>query len=84
MIDNIGSLVVEACLIRKLPTIFNAETVYDLQDANIQDLAGESKAVVEERARVMQKLQLLQNSLHDLKRLDKHGAVYSQRASGAL
>lgn len=30
---NIGALVVEACLIHKLPTLFVADTVYDLQEA---------------------------------------------------
>lgn len=82
MIDSIAALVVEACLIQKLPTLFNADTVYDLQDADVQGLAGESKEVLEERARVMQKLKVLQSSLHDLKRLDKYGAAQSQRASG--
>lgn len=79
MIDNVATLAVEACLIQKLPAIFTADTVYGMQDTDVQCLAGESKKVVEERARVMQKLELLQNSLYDLKRLDKHGAATSQR-----
>ena len=59
-----------------------ADTVYDLEDSMIQGLAGESNDVVEERAKAAQKLKLLQNCLHDLKRLDKYGATHSQRTVG--
>lgn len=82
VIDNIGSLAVEACLIQKLPTLFMADTVYDLEDTTIHGLAGESNEVVEEREKAAQKLKLLQNCLHDLKRLDKYGATHSQRTVG--
>ncbi|KAJ5790010.1 uncharacterized protein N7518_007021 [Penicillium psychrosexuale] len=78
VIDNVGALVVEACLIQKLPTLFMADTVYDLQDTDVQGLASEGKEVVEERTRAMQKLERLQNCLRDLKRFDKHGSAHSR------
>lgn len=83
-IDNICSLAVEACLIQKLPTLSMADTVYDLEDAKIQGLAEVSKEVIEERMKAAQKLKLLQNCLHDLKRLDIYGAraTRSQSAVG--
>lgn len=78
MIDNVGALVVEACLIQKLPTLFMADTVYDMQDTDVQGLASEGKEVVEERTRAMQKLERLQTCLRDLKRFDKHGSAHSR------
>lgn len=66
-------------MIRKLPALFTADTVYDLDDAEVRKIAGESGEVVTEQARLTQKLKVLQDGLHSLKRLEKRGTGNMQR-----
>lgn len=75
VIDNISDLVVEQCLIVKLPFLFTADTVFELQDTDLENLARESDEVADERDRSSQKLRILQDGLSRLQRHDKHHVI---------
>lgn len=68
----------EACLLQKLPDLFTADSVYDLEDNHVRGLAGESNETVMERARLAQKLKVLENGLHCLRQLDMPIPDHSQ------
>ncbi|CAH0055845.1 unnamed protein product [Clonostachys solani] len=49
-IDDISVLAAERCLINKLPSLFPSETILDLRDDEVADMATESDALLLERA----------------------------------
>lgn len=71
-IDNISVLVVEQCLISKLPGLFTPDSLYSIPDEEISFLAGENEAATAERARLMEKKACLEKCEDELRKLDKH------------
>lgn len=64
-------LAVERCLIQQLPSIFPLDLVCDLSDTDTDRLVGESATMAMERARVLEKLRVLEDGLAQLTQLDK-------------
>lgn len=72
IIDDVCILAIERCLIQKLPDLLSPDVVCDLTDVDVHRIAGESNESAAERVRVMQKLQVLEAGMVELKRLKKH------------
>ncbi|TLD33329.1 hypothetical protein PspLS_00642 [Pyricularia sp. CBS 133598] len=71
VIDHIGVLAIEDCLIQKLPEIFSPATVHGLTADEIHNIAAESPEAAAERARATEKLKILHKGLRDLKIIDR-------------
>lgn len=69
-IDDVSTLAVECCLIQHLPSVFDPEKIYDMSDEQIASLAAENEGCALERARVTEKLAILQTAHAELRRLD--------------
>ncbi|CAK7273324.1 hypothetical protein SEPCBS119000_005595 [Sporothrix epigloea] len=70
-VDNVSVLVVEQCLVSKLPFLFTPDTIYTIPDEDIAKLASEEKHATAERARLMEKRRCLQECEAELRLLDK-------------
>ncbi|CAK7266190.1 hypothetical protein SEPCBS57363_001970 [Sporothrix epigloea] len=76
-IDNVSVLVVEQCLVSKLPSLFTPDTIYSISDEEIAKLAGEDEHATAERSRLMEKRRCLQVCETDLRLLDRRPAQIS-------
>ncbi|KAI6080250.1 P-loop containing nucleoside triphosphate hydrolase protein [Hypoxylon rubiginosum] len=72
VIDDVSVLAIERCLIQQLPDLLAPEAIYDLTDAEVRRIAGESHESTVERARTTDKLRILESGMAELKRLKKH------------
>jgi hypothetical protein len=72
VVDNIAVLGIEFCLVEKLSEMLSSEVVMNLDDAVVQEIAGEEEDSQEERARTLKKLQILESALQDLRRQGRH------------
>lgn len=68
-IDDISVMAVERCLMSKLTGILTPIKAVELEDDELLRLVGESEESVDERLRLTEKLEILQNGLRDIKRL---------------
>lgn len=66
-VDNVAILGIENCLLAPLETIFTAQTINNLSDERIQDLASEPSSVEQERKRLSEELRRLQEGLSTLR-----------------
>ena len=71
-VDNIAVLGIEFCLLEKLSEMLSAEVVMNLDDAVVQEIAGEEEDSRSERARALKKLESLESGLQTLCRLGRH------------
>jgi hypothetical protein len=71
-VDNIAVLGIEFCLVEKLSEMLSSDVVMNLDDAVVQDIAGEEEDSQKERARTLKKLQILESGLQDLCRQGRH------------
>lgn len=69
-IDDISALGVEVCLLQKLRGIFEPRHVYEMKDDDLKALAAEDPTAKTERAKLKEKLGVLDSALYELKRLD--------------
>ncbi|ROT41718.1 interferon-induced GTP-binding protein Mx [Sodiomyces alkalinus F11] len=70
-VDNVSVLAIEQCLMQKLPDLFSPAVVLDLSDEDISHMAAESEEASAERARYIEKRDVLQAALPSLARLTK-------------
>ncbi|KAF3385512.1 Interferon-induced GTP-binding protein Mx2 [Penicillium rolfsii] len=65
-IDNVAILAIENCLLRPLEHIFSNQVINDMDDEQIEKLAGESQEVREERERLSGELKKLEAGMRTL------------------
>lgn len=70
--QDVDTLAIEACLIKRLPSLFNPERVFDMADSEVSRLGGENETTASERSRCAEKRDVLLKGLHELRRLDAH------------
>jgi hypothetical protein len=66
MIDDFSVFAVEECFLQKLPSLFSAGDVFDMDDATVATLASESEESLKERTRCSEKLKILEDGLRAL------------------
>ncbi|ETS87298.1 hypothetical protein PFICI_01126 [Pestalotiopsis fici W106-1] len=71
VIDDFGDLVIEACLVSRLPDLFSPGRVSTLNDSQIECIAGESVEITEDRAAFSAKKNALEECLSEIRRLVK-------------
>lgn len=65
-IDNVAILAIENCLLRPLENIFSNQVINDMDDKEIERLAGESPEAREERDRLSGELKKLEAGMRTL------------------
>ena len=75
LIDDVSKLGFESCLMKKLPQVLTARTVNDLDDKVVMSIAGETEASQIERKRLVEKQNVLIETLDILNRLNRHKPV---------
>lgn len=75
IIGNFAALVVENCLLDPLPDIFSPETVMGFDDNLTRQIAVESEDSQKERARIIEKIKILQDGLQSLDRLGRVNTI---------
>ncbi|KAJ5994698.1 hypothetical protein N7481_001675 [Penicillium waksmanii] len=65
-IDNIAILGIENCLLCPLSGIFTSQTINNMEDKQVKDLAAEESFITEDRERLIREKEMLQNSLNVL------------------
>ncbi|KAJ5940356.1 hypothetical protein N7516_000524 [Penicillium verrucosum] len=69
-IDNVATLGIENCLLGPLSSILTSQTVNNMEDKQVQDIATESSSVVDERERLTRELEKLQAGSRTLSRFN--------------
>ncbi len=72
VVDDVSVLVVEHCLIKKLPLLFDPVKVNGLEDQTVRRMAAEHEGTVEERKQLHGKVKALEQGHKEMQRLDKH------------
>ncbi|KAI9722079.1 MAG: hypothetical protein M1828_004893 [Chrysothrix sp. TS-e1954] len=70
-IDNFAILAVEYCVLEKLADFFTPQTVLDLDDDTVEEIAGETSQTRVERTRALAKLESLDAGLQVLRRIQR-------------
>lgn len=74
-IDNVAILGIENCLLDPLSRIFTSKRISSLEDEEVERLAAESSATLEERARLTSEMEMLQADYEELRRLSEREAA---------
>lgn len=82
--DDFSNLAVEKCLLDSLPTMFCSRTVNFLSDDVVKDIAAEDETSQLERQRLDEKITILQKSLDELHRLDRHNLMGNTSISDTI
>jgi hypothetical protein len=69
VVDAFSMYAVEACLLKQLPNVFPPRIAYDLEDATVTRIAGESEECTLEREDLVTKERVLEKSMITLRRL---------------
>lgn len=69
VVDAFSIYAVEECLLKELPSLFNTQTVCNLDATTLTRIAGESADSVAEREDLLKKLQVLQMTTTTLRRI---------------
>lgn len=69
-VDNVATLGIENCLLDPLQRIFTSQSVNNMGDDQIQELAAEPSFISDERARLTKELERLQAALQTLSIFD--------------
>ena len=72
LVDNVAVLGIELCILAVLPSIFSPEIVMSLSGKVVQDIAAETEDARTDRARVSEKLVVLEEGRKSLNRLTRH------------
>ena len=72
LVDNFAVLGIENCLLNMLPETFSPGTVMGLDEGLTEDIATETEDSLNERARVIRKLDSLETGLKTLNRLGQY------------
>lgn len=62
-VDNVATLAIENCLLRPLDQMFTSQTINNMKDEEVQQLAAEPSYILEERERLSGELAKLQAGL---------------------
>lgn len=62
-VDNVATLAIENCLLRPLDHLFTSQTINNMEDDEVKQLAAEPLYVLEERDRLCSELAKLQAGL---------------------
>ncbi|MCJ1474752.1 hypothetical protein MMC13_003412 [Lambiella insularis] len=80
-VDDFSNLAVEKCFLDPLSTMFTSRTVNMLEDDVIEDIAAEDESSRQERQRLGQKINILEQSLQRLHSLDRYYLALMIKAS---
>lgn len=64
-IGDLCDLAVEQCLIRRLPSLFKLDVIYDIADNILISLAAKSESTAAERTLCIEKLHAREKGLHE-------------------
>jgi hypothetical protein len=70
LIDNVALLVIEDCLIRELPNLFDSNEVASMDDDTLAKLAAESQDLHDERTEQQKRLEVLQIGLAECEKYE--------------
>ncbi|CAI4214296.1 unnamed protein product [Parascedosporium putredinis] len=71
VIDDFSVLVVESCVLQRLLNLLSSDTIRNLDDATIKDIAQESDSSAAARTRLQDRLEILQGGLVVLRKLEQ-------------
>ncbi|KIX99631.1 uncharacterized protein Z520_04265 [Fonsecaea multimorphosa CBS 102226] len=83
IVDSFGVYAVEQCLLNELPDIFKPEIVFNLDDAMVTRIAGESPGSLAEREELNKKLKVLEDTMTTLRRMRTVGEPTDDQVSDA-
>ena len=69
VVDNFGIFAVEECLLNKLPELFKPALVFELDDENVLEIAGESAATIAKREDLSNQEKVLEETMVTLRRV---------------
>ncbi|KAF2498673.1 hypothetical protein BU16DRAFT_302086 [Lophium mytilinum] len=87
--NNVASLGIEQCLLAELPKVFSSSVARNMNVEILASIATESRATIEQRARLRKRLELLETGLETIKQftprgMHDHGASRSTQTKSQL